>query len=80
VFYSNRLDRKLRNRLSAVARKADAFGEQGIVAWAQRAAEDAQMLGRLRDRDVAALERLEDTFNGEFYSGDGARSASPIYA
>jgi hypothetical protein len=77
----DRIDRKLRVRLEEVAMKADRFGERGIVDWAKRATQDALMLGKLRDRDVAALERLEDTFGHDFYNGNGAGSrGNPLYA
>jgi hypothetical protein len=71
----DKVDRKLRERLEKVTLKAAEFGDNGVVQWAARAAEDAQALGRVRDRDVKALERLEGTYNGEFY-----RSNSGVYA
>lgn len=63
----NAFDQRTRERLARVAATATLFGERGIVDWVERAAADAQHLGRLRDRDIANLERLEDTFNGDFY-------------
>jgi hypothetical protein len=58
-------------------KQIDAFGrvlttallhnEQGIIEWASRAVDDAARLNRLRDRDVATLERLERQFNGSEY-------------
>jgi hypothetical protein len=71
----DRIDRKLRERLERVTLKAAEFGDNGVVAWAARAAQDAQILGRVRDRDVKALERLEGTYNAEFY-----RNASGVHA
>jgi hypothetical protein len=69
----------------------DAFGhvlttallhnEQGIIEWATRAVADAGRLNRLRDRDVATLQRLERHFNGsQFYSSYAPRSAGAIAA
>lgn len=64
-----RLDRHLRLRIAAVEATARAFNERGVVEWAQRAVADAQALGRLRDRDIANLDRLERTFDDDFYRG-----------
>lgn len=83
-----RLDQRTRQRIADVAATAREFGEQGIVAWAQRAVADAQALGRLRDRDIAALERLEDTFDHDFYRKQSTGVAqfnfsdeyNPVYA
>ncbi len=71
----NRIDRQLRERLEKVTLKAAEFGDNGVVQWAARAAEDAQTLGRVRDRDVKALERLEGTYNGEFYNNNSGAYA-----
>lgn len=63
----NKLDRKLRERIAEVAAIATKHGEAGIAEWAVRAANDAVALGRIRDKDIKTLERLEDTFGHEFY-------------
>jgi len=75
----NRIDRNVRDRVERIVRTAQAHGDAGIVAWADRAAQDALALGRLRDRDVATLERLEDTYNHDFYR-NSVGDANPIYA
>lgn len=75
----NRIDRKLRERLENVADKAVQFNDRGVFEWALRASNDALFLGRLRDRDVANLRRLEDTYNDDFYNGN-ANSQSGVYA
>jgi hypothetical protein len=77
----NKIDQKLRKRLEFVAVKAVEFGDRGVVEWANRAAQDALFLGRMRDRDVANLQRLEATYNDDFYSGNApARSGELVYA
>lgn len=63
----NKIDRKLRERLERVATVAARTGDNGIVDWAVRAANDAVALGRIRDRDIATLKRLEDTYGHDFY-------------
>lgn len=63
----NKLDAQLRQRIEVVYAIAERAGEQGVVSWAERAAHDANVLGRLRDRDLSTLVRLEDTFSDEFY-------------
>lgn len=65
------LDRKLRARIEKVAATARKCGETGIVAWTARAAEDALVLGRIRDKDMDTLARLERTFASDFYSNSG---------
>lgn len=76
----DRIDRKLRNRIEKVALTAEKCGERGIVEWAVRAANDAVALGKLRDKDAATLDRLEDTFANDFYrNSDGGRDFC-IYA
>jgi hypothetical protein len=65
----DKLDKALRVRLVKVAGKAAEFGDQGVVDWANRATNDALVLGRLRDRDVQTLDRLEGTYGTDFYSG-----------
>lgn len=57
------------DRIKAVHDVARRFGEDGIVEWAERAAEDAAMLGHLRARDEETLERLERTFSHGYYRG-----------
>lgn len=77
----DRIDRNLRVRLEKVAMQAFRFGDDGIVDWAKRATNDALALGHLREKDVANLERLEDTYNHDFYRGNAVRnSADPAYA
>lgn len=79
----DRIDRRIRERVERIAQTALTHNEFGIVAMLERATEDALMLGRLRDRDVAALERLEDTFNHDFYRtqrGRNERQHNPAYA
>lgn len=81
----SRLDRRIRERIERIADVAERFGENGIVDWALRATADAQALGRLRDRDIANLERIERTFDSDFYNDRGnAREfrahADPAYA
>ena len=67
----DRVDKALRNRIERVAKEAARAGDNGVVEWAVRATDDALALGRLRDRDRATLDRLEDTYGHEFYSGNG---------
>jgi hypothetical protein len=75
----DKIDRKLRARIEDVALTAERCGERGIVDWAIRAANDAVALGKLRDKDKATLERLEGTFDGDFYrNSDGGRTS--VYA
>lgn len=75
------IDRRLRNRIEAVAETAKNCGENGIVDWAVRAANDAVVLGKLRDKDRETLERLEGTFANDFYRNyDGELSDELIYA
>lgn len=74
----DKIDRKLRNRIENVAEIAQNCGESGIVDWAVRAANDAVALGRVRDKDLRTLERLEGTFAHDFYrNSDGGNS---VYA
>lgn len=68
----NKIDRKLRDRVEKIATIAKQNGDDGIVAWTIRAAEDALALGRIRDKDIATLERLEDTYGHEFYNRNGS--------
>lgn len=65
------LDRRLRTRVEKIATIARKHNDSGIVAWAVRAADDALALGRIRDKDIATLERLEDTYGHEYYSNNG---------
>lgn len=84
------LSTALVDRISAVYDTAHRFGEDGIMVWTERAAEDAAMLGKLRTRDVETLERLEATFSHDYYRGQrstardgavaGAGRAEPAYA
>lgn len=76
----DRIDRRLRNRLEKVANTARECGESGIVDWAVRAANDAIVLGKLRDRDVATLDRLEDTFSHDFYRNSNGGKRFTVYA
>lgn len=71
----NKIDRNLRKRLENVADKAVRFNDRGVFDWALRAANNAVELGRMRDRDVANLQRLENTYNDNFYNGN-----SPSFA
>lgn len=75
----DRIDRNTRKRVEAIAQKAATFGDNGVVEWAARAAHDAVMLGRLRDKDVEALERLEGTYSHDYYSRNSERG-NPIFA
>lgn len=68
----DRVDRALRNRVEKVATKAALNGDRGVVEMLVRATDDALALGRMRDRDVQALERLEDTYGHKFYNGGEA--------
>lgn len=74
----NKIDRKLRERVEFVAKSAMQFGDNGVVEWAERAASDALFLGRIRDRDVKALERLEGTYNNGYYRN--RRGGNSLYA
>lgn len=77
------IDRAIRLRIERVADTARQCGENGIVAWAVRAAEDAITLGKVRDKDMRTLERLEDTFNHDFYrdnSNSGGEQRTSVYA
>ena len=69
----DRVDKALRNRIERVAVRAANAGDNGVVEWAVRATDDALALGRLRDRDLATLDRLEDTYGHEFYNANGGR-------
>ena len=75
----DKIDAHLRERIETVASTARVCGEHGIFDWAVRAADDALMLGKVRDKDLQTLERLEDTFNHDFYR-NARGSASPIHA
>lgn len=70
----DQIDRKLRERVERIANTARNYGDSGIVAWAVRAADDAVALGRIRDKDIETLRRLEDTYGHEFYSHRGNRA------
>jgi hypothetical protein len=61
------LDAATVDRLSAVLVHAVRHADNGVVEWVNRAIADAEHLGRLRDKDVANLNRLEATYNGTFY-------------
>lgn len=67
----DRVDKALRKRIERVAVKAAHAGDSGVVEWAVRATDDALALGRLRDRDRATLDRLEDTYGNDFYNIEG---------
>lgn len=68
----DKVDKALRERVETVAGKAVQFGDTGVVEMLVRATDDALALGRMRDRDVQALERLEDTYGHKFYNGGEA--------
>lgn len=55
-------------RLIAVLNSAAKVNDSGVVAWVDRTFADAKMLGRLRDKDVKDLERLERTYSNDFYT------------
>jgi hypothetical protein len=74
------IDRNLRERIAKVALVAQKCNECGIVDWAVRAANDAVMLGRVRDKDLQTLTRLEDTFADDFYRNRVGGNASPLHA
>lgn len=74
----DKIDKTLRERVEKVAVTAAQFGDNGIVEWAQRAVDDALMLGRIRDKDAERLARLEETYSHDYYRND--RSVSRIYA
>lgn len=67
----DRIDKAIRKRVERIATVAAQSGDTGIVEWAIRATDDALVLGRLRDRDLDTLKRLEDTYGHEFYSNQG---------
>jgi len=75
----DRFDTALRARIERVARVAERFGERGIVEWSRRAVNDAMVLGRARDHDIATLTRLEKTFADEYYNG-GQSANLRLYA
>jgi hypothetical protein len=75
----DKIDRNLRKRLENVANTAVRFNDRGVFDWANRAVENALFLGRMRDRDVANLRRLEDTYNDDFYRGN-AEHGTRVYA
>lgn len=68
----DRVDKALRDRVEKVARKAAEQGDQGVVEMLVRATDDALALGRMRDRDIDALNRLEDVYGHTFYNGGEA--------
>jgi hypothetical protein len=72
----DRIDKRLRTRIEDVAKTASKCGERGIVDWAVRAANDAVALGRIRDKDLRTLERLEGTFADEFYRNSNGGTPS----
>jgi hypothetical protein len=77
----DKIDVALRVRIERVASTARECGERGIVVWAVRAAEDAVALGKVRDKDLRTLERLEGTFSDDFYSNRvGGQERAPVYA
>ena len=73
------LDRATIDRINRVYEVANRFGERGVMSWAERAAADAAALNKLRERDERTLNRLEDTFNHDFYRDNGGKF-SPVYA
>jgi hypothetical protein len=77
MFQMIELEAKLQKRIDEVRDIARKYGEDGIVAWTKRAVGDARLLGKLRDKDVAVLERLEETFAHDYYrNGRDARSGN----
>lgn len=74
-----RVDPVIAERFASVLAVAELANEHGVIDWAERAAEDAATLGRLRARDEDTLERLERTFTDEFYSQFQCRG-EPAYA
>lgn len=74
----DKIDRKLRERVERIAYVAANTGDNAIVQWAVRAASDAVALGRLRDKDIETLKRLEDTYGHEYYNN--SNGANPIHA
>lgn len=69
----DKIDRNLRERVERIANTARKHNDNGIVAWSIRAADDALALGRIRDKDIATLERLEENYGHEFYQAAMAR-------
>lgn len=60
--------------LGTVLHNAIKAGDQGVIDWVNRALEDAKLLGRLRDKDIQTLERLERTYGSDFYNGNGGQA------
>lgn len=67
----DKIDKAIRERVERIANTAAQTGDVAIVEWAIRATDDALALGRIRDRDLDTLKRLEDTYGHEFYSNQG---------
>lgn len=67
----DKIDKAIRERVERIAKTAAQSGDRAIVEWAIRATDDALALGRIRDRDLDTLKRLEDTYGHEFYSNQG---------
>lgn len=71
------LSNDLVRRMGDVLVVATEHGDHDIIDWAARAASDARLLGRLRDRDLSTLERLEKVYSSGYYrTGTNARAAS----
>lgn len=62
-----RLNDNIIERIGDVVGAALLSNDIGVVEWAERATADAKMLGRLRDRDMNTLNRLEGIFSRDFY-------------
>jgi hypothetical protein len=62
--------------LGQVVETACSAGDTGVIEWADRAVSDARLIGHMRQRDVETLNRLQRTYNGQFYtSGEYATTA-----
>lgn len=71
-----RLDSDTVQRIGDVLVTAMEYNDVGVVDWASRAVHDARLIGRLRDRDIETLDRLERTYSGRYYNrneGTGIR-------
>lgn len=74
----NRLSNQTVLQLGDVITVATENNDHGVVDWAVRALADARAIGRLRDRDVATLQRLQEQYSHDFYRTRTRAAASDL--
>lgn len=73
-FQSRVLDNDTVQRIGDVLMIASQHNDYGVIDWGARAIADADTTGKLRNRDVETLERLERTYNRDFYRNECSTS------